>query len=182
MYHRPLIQHCKACGSAVTYRLPDDGDSRERAVCNACHTIHYENPLNVVGTVPVWDNKVLLCKRNIEPRFGKWTLPAGFMELNETVAQGAARETVEEAGAQFEMQELFTLMNVTRVGQVHFFYRAQLTSTQFDPGHETQEARLFAEHEIPWDEIAFRTVKETLQHYFADAKKGKFELHHVDIV
>jgi len=182
MLHRPLIQHCKACGSAVTYRLPDDGDTRERAVCNTCHTIHYENPLNVVGTVPVWGDKVLLCKRNIEPRFGKWTLPAGFMELNETVAQGAARETVEEAGAQFEMQELFTLMNVTRVGQVHFFYRAQLTSDTFDPGHETQEARLFAENEIPWDEIAFRTVKETLQHYFADAKKGKFELHHVDIV
>ena len=182
MLHRPLIQYCKSCGSAVTYRIPDDGDTRERAVCNACHTIHYENPLNVVGTVPVWGDKVLLCKRNIEPRFGKWTLPAGFMELNETVAQGAARETVEEAGAQFEMQDLFTLMNVTRVGQVHFFYRAQLTSDQFNPGHETQEARLFAEHEIPWDEIAFRTVKETLQHYFADAKKGKFELHHVDIV
>ena len=182
MLHRPLIQHCKACGSAVTYRLPDDGDTRERAVCNTCHTIHYENPLNVVGTVPVWGDKVLLCKRNIEPRLGKWTLPAGFMELNETVAQGAARETVEEAGAQFEMQELFTMMNVTRVGQVHFFYRAQLTSDTFDPGHETQEARLFAEHEIPWDEIAFRTVKGTLQHYFADAKQGKFELHHVDIV
>jgi len=182
MLHRPLIQFCKSCGSAVTYRVPDDGDTRERAVCNSCHTIHYENPLNVVGTVPVWGDKVLLCKRNIEPRFGKWTLPAGFMELNETVAQGAARETVEEAGAQFEMQDLFTLMNVTRVGQVHFFYRAQLMSDQFDPGHETQEARLFAEHEIPWDEIAFRTVKETLQHYFADTKKGKFELHHVDIV
>jgi len=182
MLHRTLIQHCKSCGSAVTYRLPDDGDTRERAVCNACHTIHYENPLNVVGTVPVWGDKVLLCKRNIEPRFGKWTLPAGFMELNETVAQGAARETVEEAGAQFEMQDLFTMMNVTRVGQVHFFYRAQLISDKFDPGYETQEARLFAEHEIPWDEIAFRTVRETLQHYFADAKKGQFELHHVDIV
>jgi ADP-ribose pyrophosphatase YjhB (NUDIX family) len=182
MLHRPLIQYCKACGSAVTYRLPDDGDTRERAVCNACDTIHYENPLNVVGTVPVWGDKVLLCKRNIEPRLGKWTLPAGFMELNETLAQGAARETVEEAGAQFEMQKLFTMMNVTRVGQVHFFYRAQLTSETFDPGHETQEARLFAEHEIPWDEIAFRTVKETLQHYFADAKTGKFELHQVDIV
>jgi ADP-ribose pyrophosphatase YjhB (NUDIX family) len=182
MLHRQLIQHCKSCGSAVTYRLPDDGDTRERAVCNACQTIHYENPLNVVGTVAVWGNQVLLCKRNIEPRLGKWTLPAGFMELNETVAEGAARETVEEAGAQFEMQELFALMNVTRVGQVHFFYRAQLTSDKFDPGHETQEARLFAEHEIPWDEIAFRTVKETLQHYFADAKRGKFELHQVDIV
>ena len=180
--HRSPIQFCKTCSAPVAYRLPDDGDTRERAVCNACQTIHYENPLNVVGTIPVWGGKVLLCKRNIEPRMGKWTLPAGFMELGETVAQGAARETTEEAGAQFEMQELFALMNVTRVGQVHFFYRAQLTSDQFDPGHETQEARLFAEHEIPWDELAFRTVKETLQHYFADAKTGQFQLHHVDII
>ncbi len=182
MFHRPLIQHCKSCGSTVTYRIPDDGDTRERAVCNKCHTIHYENPLNVVGTIPIWGDKVLLCKRNIEPRLGKWTLPAGFMELNETVAQGAARETIEEAGAQFEMQDLFTLMNVTRAGQVHFFYRAQLTSDHFNPGHETLEAKLFTEHEIPWDEIAFRTVKETLLHYFSDAKQGKFQLHHVDII
>ena len=181
MLHRPRIQHCKSCGNAVTYRVPDDGDTRERAVCNVCQTIHYENPLNVVGTVPVWGDKVLLCKRNIEPRFGKWTLPAGFMELDETVAQGAARETREEAGAQFEMGELFTLMNITRVGQVHFFYRARLTSDRFDPGHETQEARLFAEHEVPWDELAFRTVKETLLRYFEDARRGQFQLHHVDI-
>ncbi|MEY4122943.1 MAG: hypothetical protein RLZZ457_1781 [Pseudomonadota bacterium] len=182
MLHRPLIKHCKSCGTAVAYRVPDDGDTRERAVCPSCHTIHYENPLNVVGTVPVWGDKVLLCKRNIEPRLGKWTLPAGFMELGETVAQGAARETVEEAGAQFEMQDLFSIMNVVRVGQVHFFFRAQLTSDQFDPGHETMEARLFAEHEVPWDEIAFRTVKETLQHYFEDAKRKQFDLHQVDIV
>jgi ADP-ribose pyrophosphatase YjhB (NUDIX family) len=182
MLHRPLIQHCKSCGTAVAYRVPDDGDTRERAVCPACHTIHYENPLNVVGTVPVWGDKVLLCKRNIEPRLGKWTLPAGFMELGETLAQGAARETVEEAGAQFEMQDIFSIMNVVRVGQVHVFFRAQLTSDQFDPGHETMEARLFAEHEVPWDEIAFRTVKETLQHYFDDAKSERFQLHQVDIV
>ena len=123
MLHRPRIQHCKNCGAAVVYRLPDDGDSRERAVCTACHTIHYENPLNVVGTVPMWGDKVLLCQRNIEPRFGKWTLPAGFMELNETVAEGAARETVEEAGAQFEMQELFTLMNVARGASAFFLPR-----------------------------------------------------------
>jgi len=181
MLHRPRIQHCKNCGAAVVYRLPDDGDSRERAVCTACHTIHYENPLNVVGTVPMWGDKVLLCQRNIEPRFGKWTLPAGFMELNETVAEGAARETVEEAGAQFEMQELFTLMNVVRVGQVHFFYRAKLLSDQFDPGPETIKTQLFAEDEIPWDEIAFRTVKETLQLYFADAKRQRFGFHQIDI-
>jgi ADP-ribose pyrophosphatase YjhB (NUDIX family) len=165
-------------------RLPDDGDTKTRAVCPACHLVHYDNPLNVVGTVPVWGDTgqyVLLCKRNIEPRFGKWTLPAGFMELNETTAEGAARETVEEAGAQFEMGEIFTLMNVSRVGQVHIYYRARLLSDVFDPGHETIEARLFTEDQIPWDEIAFRTVKETLEHYFADRRQGRFGFHAVDI-
>lgn len=178
---RAPIKHCKECGSAVAYRVPDDGDTKPRAVCPACHTIHYENPLNVVGTVPHWGDKVLLCKRNIEPRFGKWTLPAGFMELNETTAEGAARETDEEAGAQFELEGLFTLLNVARVGQVHLFYRARLTSDQFNPGTETIEARLFSEEEIPWDEIAFRTVKETLEHYFADRRSGHYGIHTVDI-
>lgn len=151
-------------------------------MCPLCATIHYENPLNVVGTVPHWGDRILLCKRNIEPRWGKWTLPAGFMELNETTSEGAARETVEEAGAQFELQELFTLLNVARVGQVHLFYRARLTSDQFAPGHETIEARLFSEDEIPWDEIAFRTVKETLERFFADRRNGAFGVHTVDIV
>lgn len=182
--HRSPIQHCRQCGSPVVYRLPDDGDTKPRAVCTVCHTVHYENPLNVVGTVPVWGETgeyVLLCKRNIEPRFGKWTLPAGFMELNETTAQGAARETVEEAGAQFEMGELFSLMNVARVGQVHMYYRARLLSDRFNPGTETIEARLFTEAEVPWDDIAFRTVKETLERYFADRRSGQFGFHAVDI-
>jgi ADP-ribose pyrophosphatase YjhB (NUDIX family) len=181
MWQAPRIRHCKNCGQSVVYRLPDDGDTRERAICPACHTIHYENPLNVVGTIPVWQDKVLLCKRNIEPRLGKWTLPAGFMELGETVAEGASRETREEAGAQFELLGLFTLLNVVRVGQVHFFYRARLTSDIFDPGHETQEARLFAEDDIPWDDLAFRTVRETLRLYFAEAKTQQFGIHQIDI-
>ncbi len=175
------IKHCKQCGTAVEHRIPDDGDTKIRAVCPQCKTIHYVNPLNVVGTIPVWGDKVLLCKRNIEPRFGKWTLPAGFMEMGETTAQGAARETDEEAGAQFEMQELFSLVNVARVGQVHLFYRAQLTSDQFQPGVETQEAMLFSEADIPWDELAFRTVKETLERFFADRKAGSFGFHVLDI-
>lgn len=182
MMLRPPIKHCKNCGTAVTYRVPDDGDTKERAVCSACQTIHYENPLNVVGTVPYWGEKILLCKRNIEPRWGKWTLPAGFMELNETVAEGAARETVEEAGAEFEMEGLFSLVNIPRVGQVHLFYRARLLSDQFDPGHETIEARLFEEHEIPWDEIAFKTVRETLERFFSDRRAGQFSIHAIDIV
>ena len=181
---RPPAKHCRNCGTAVELRLPDDGDTRIRAVCPACHLVHYDNPLNVVGTVPVWGDAgefVLLCKRNIEPRWGKWTLPAGFMELGETTAEGAARETDEEAGAQYEMGEIFTLMNVSRVGQVHMYYRARLLSDQFNPGHETIEARLFTEDQIPWDEIAFRTVKETLEHYFADRRAGRFGFHHFDI-
>jgi ADP-ribose pyrophosphatase YjhB (NUDIX family) len=182
MTYRSPIQHCRACGAAVVYRLPDDGDTKPRAICTACQTVHYENPLNVVGTVPVTpDGRVLLCKRNIEPRWGKWTLPAGFMELDETTSQGAARETVEEAGAQFEIGPLFSLLNVRRVGQIHLFYHARLLSEVFDPGHETQEARVFTEADIPWDEIAFRTVKETLEAYFADRRAGSFGLHCIDI-
>ena len=181
MPFRSPIKHCRNCGNAVAYRLPDDGDTRERAVCPACATIHYENPLNVVGTVPYFGERVLLCKRNIEPGWGKWTLPAGFMELGETAAEGAARETDEEAGAQIEMEELFTVLSVPRVGQVHLFFRARLLSDQFDPGHETIEARLFSEDEIPWEEIAFRTVRETLERYFEDRRKGRFEVHTRDI-
>ena len=178
---REPIKHCRKCGTSVVYRIPDDGDTKERAICTACTTVHYENPLNVVGTVPAWGDKVLLCKRNIEPRWGKWTLPAGFMDLNETVAEGAARETVEESGAEFELEGLFSLVNVARVGQVHLFYRARLLSDRFNPGFETIEARLFAEDEIPWEEIAFRTVKETLEHYFADRRAGSFSIHAIDI-
>jgi len=178
---RTPIKFCRECGSPVIYRLPDDGDQHLRAVCQSCATIHYENPLNVVGTVPHWGPQVLLCKRNIEPRIGKWTLPAGFMELNETTAEGAARETIEEAGASFELEPLYTVLNVVHAGQVHFFYRARLTNTTFDPGPETMEARLFHENEIPWEEIAFRTVKETLQRYFTDRRSDGYPIHTIDI-
>jgi ADP-ribose pyrophosphatase YjhB (NUDIX family) len=178
---RSPIKHCKNCGAAVVYRVPDDGDTRERAVCPACDTIHYENPLNVVGTVPYSGDRVLLCKRNIEPRWGKWTLPAGFMELGETTEEGAARETEEEAGAEIQLEGLLTVLSVPRVSQVHLFYRAKLLSERFDPGHETIEARLFQENEIPWEEIAFRTVRETLLCYFDDRRKGRFEVHTIDV-
>ena len=178
---RDPIKHCKSCGTAVLYRIPDDGVVKERAVCPQCQTIHYENPLNVVGTVPYLDSRVLLCKRNIEPRRGKWTLPAGFMELNETLAQGAARETQEEAGAEFEMESLFSVLSVVRTGQVHVFYLARLLSDSFDPGHETLEARLFTEEDIPWSELSFTTVRETLQRYFSDRRLGRFQMHDVDI-
>lgn len=170
------IQHCRLCGAPVAYRIPID-DNRERAVCTACGEIHYVNPCNVVGTVPVWGEQVLLCRRNIEPRHGKWTLPAGFLEMGESTEQGALRETDEEAGANIELQELFTLISVLPVGQVHLFYRARMLDTSLNPGPETIEARLFAEAEVPWDELAFRTVRMTLEHFFADRRRGHFELH-----
>ena len=125
MFTPRSIKHCKVCGGAAVYSVPAD-DNRERATCTVCHTIHYENPLNVVGTLPVWGDQVLLCRRNIEPRYGLWTLPAGFMELGETVAEGALRETVEEAGAHIELQGLYTVLNVARVGQVHQIGRAHV--------------------------------------------------------
>ena len=174
------IKHCKTCGGVAVYGVPA-GDNRERATCTVCHTIHYENPLNVVGTVPVWGDQVLLCRRNIEPRYGLWTLPAGFMELGETIAEGALRETIEEAGAHIELQGLYTVLNVVRVGQVHLFYRARLLDTEFAPGPESIEARLFREDEIPWDEIAFRTTRETLKRYFADNRRCQFDVYCADI-
>jgi ADP-ribose pyrophosphatase YjhB (NUDIX family) len=174
------FKFCKTCGAPVNYQVPAD-DNRERATCTGCGAIHYENPLNVVGTVPVWGDQVLLCKRNIEPRWGKWTLPAGFMELGESTAEGALRETIEEAGVQVEMQGLFTVLSVVRVGQVHLFYRARMLSPEVDPGPETIEARLFSEAEVPWDELAFHTVRETLERYFADRRLGQFGVHCADI-
>jgi len=180
MFQARSIKHCKACGAQATYTVPAD-DNRERAVCTVCGTVHYENPLIVVGTAPVWNDKVLLCRRNIEPRHGLWTLPAGFMEQGETTEQGAIRETEEEAGARVDLLGLYTVLNVPRVAQVHLFYRADLRDTDFAPGPETIEARLFREDEVPWDQLAFRTVRETLQRFFEDRRRGQFGLHCADI-
>jgi ADP-ribose pyrophosphatase YjhB (NUDIX family) len=180
MFEARSYRHCKRCGALVEYRVPV-GDNRERATCTACATVFYENPLNVVGTVPEWNDQVLLCRRNIEPRYGLWTLPAGFLELGETTAAGAVRETIEEAGARIELLGLYTVLNVVRVGQVHLFYRARLLDTVFAPGPESIEARLFAETEVPWDELAFRTVRETLKHWFEDRRRDQFRLHCADI-
>ncbi len=174
------MKHCPSCGAPVRYEVPAD-DNRPRAVCSACAGIHYQNPLLVVGTVPVWEDKVLLCRRAIEPRHGLWTLPAGFLELGESTDAGAARETLEEAGARVDMGPLYTMLNVVHVGQVHLFYRAALRDIDFAPGPESLEARLFDEAAIPWQELAFRTVKMTLKHFFADRLAGRFELHHGDV-
>jgi len=174
------IDHCARCGTRVEQRIPED-DNRERAVCPSCSHVHYINPLNVVGTLPVWEDKVLLCRRNIEPRKGLWTLPAGFMEMGETTEEGACRETDEEAGARIELLGLYSILNVVPAGQVHFFYRARLLDTHFQPGPETIEARLFGEADIPWDELAFRTVRMTLERFFADRLTGQFGMLCADI-
>jgi ADP-ribose pyrophosphatase YjhB (NUDIX family) len=178
-FHRRIV-HCQNCGTAVEHKVPTD-DNRERAVCPGCGHIHYVNPINVVGTLPIWNDQVLLCRRNIEPRLGFWTLPAGFMELGETTEQGALRETDEEAGARIEILGLYSVLNVVSAAQVHMFYRARLLDTVFHPGSETQEARLFTEAEIPWNDLAFRTVKETLKCYFQDRRRGEFGVHCADI-
>ncbi|KIP19179.1 ADP-ribose pyrophosphatase [Burkholderia ubonensis] len=174
------MKFCSVCGHEVIARIPP-GDNRERFVCDQCGTIHYQNPRNVVGTVPVWGEQVLLCRRAIEPRYGFWTLPAGFMEMGETTAEAAARETLEEAGARVEVQNLFTLLNVPHVHQVHLFYLARLVDSAFEAGEESLEVKLFDEADIPWDEIAFPTVSQTLRFFFADRAAGDYGVHTGDI-
>jgi ADP-ribose pyrophosphatase YjhB (NUDIX family) len=167
------VTFCSVCGHTTVSHVPP-GDNRLRDCCDHCGAVHYVNPRPVVGTIPVWGDQVLLCKRAIEPRLGKWTLPAGFMEVNETTGDGALRETLEEAGARVRLGPLFSMIDVPHVQQVHIFFRAELLDTNFAIGTESLEARLFRQNEIPWDEIAFRTVSTTLELYFADRARGEF--------
>ena len=175
------MNFCSSCGARLSLRIPPE-DTVPRHVCDHCGTIHYRNPLMVVGTIPEWEDRILLCKRAIEPRSGFWTLPAGFMELGETTAQAALRETLEEARARVELGEAFTLLSVPHVNQVHLYYRARLPVQEFAAGEETLEVRLFSESEIPWDAIAFRTISATLKHFFSDRKEGRFRLHAGEIL
>ncbi|HAW45181.1 MAG TPA: NUDIX hydrolase [Sutterella sp.] len=168
---------CPICGSPMRRAIPE-GDNRERDVCETCGFIHYVNPLLVVGTIPVFGDKILLCKRAIEPRYGKWTLPAGFLEAHEGIGDGALRETVEESGAHVKLGQLFTFIDCPKASHEVCFFISEMQDSTFDPGPETIEARLFAEDEIPWDELSFTTVKTTLEHFFADRRKGTFSLHY----
>ncbi|MFA7504050.1 MAG: NUDIX hydrolase [Burkholderiaceae bacterium] len=170
------MKYCSVCAREVRLAIPP-GDNRERYCCDGCGTIHYQNPNLVLGTIPVWEGRILLCRRAIEPRYGYWTLPAGFMENGETTRAGAERETIEEAGARIELGELFSMLDVPHVHQVHLFFNARMLGPELDPGPESLEARLFTEEEIPWDEIAFRTVERTLRWYFEDRRNGNGRLH-----
>jgi ADP-ribose pyrophosphatase YjhB (NUDIX family) len=170
------MRFCSACGQSVEHTIPA-GDNRPRYCCAGCGTIHYQNPRMVLGTVPVWGEQILLCRRAIEPRYGFWTLPAGFMENGESTHEGAHRETIEEAGAQIEMGEPFSILDVPHVDQVHMFFLARVLNERFDPGPESLEAKLFSEADIPWDQIAFPTVTHTLRWFFEDRRAGQWRLH-----
>ena len=174
------MKFCPNCAAVLTKRVPP-GDSELRDVCDACGSIHYSNPKLVVGCVPEWDGRILLCRRAIEPRYGYWTLPAGFMENRETAGQGALREALEEAGAHVDLIAAFSMISVPYVNQVHLFYRARLLDLEFRPGAESLEVALFEEARLPWKDIAFRTVGLTLKHWFADRARGAFGFHSEDV-
>lgn len=168
------MNYCKQCGEKVSLGIPEN-DNRERYICTVCETIHYENPNIVAGVLPVYknhtsDDKVLLCKRAIEPRYGLWTLPAGFMENGESVEQAAVRESVEEANLSLVNLQLYTVMSLPHISQVYMIFKADITSDNFSPGIESLETQLFSEQEIPWREIAFPVMTKTLQCYFEDRK------------
>jgi ADP-ribose pyrophosphatase YjhB (NUDIX family) len=173
----PTIAFCSSCGSSkIAQRVPE-GDNLPRYVCGGCGMIHYQNPKIVVGCLPESDGKVLLCKRAIEPRRGLWTLPAGFLENGETLVAGAARETLEEARAHVDVGDLYTVISLPQINQIYVMFRARLVDDDFGPGSESLEVRLFPEDEVPWEEMAFRTITRTLRSYFLDRRYGSFPVH-----
>ena len=174
------MKFCSTCGGAIVNRVPE-GDNRQRHVCSRCQTIHYINPKVVAGCLPIVDGQVLLCRRAINPRKGLWTLPAGFLELGETSAEGAVRETWEEACARAEIDGLYTVFNLPHISQIYMFFRAHLTVPEYRAGEETLEAGLFDESDIPWSELAFPVITRTLEHYFADRSSGDYPVRMEDI-
>ncbi len=168
-------QYCSTCGQPVATLVPE-GDNRPRAVCPGCGTIHYVNPKLVVGTVPEYEGRILLCRRAIEPRRGFWTVPAGFMEMAETLGEAALRETWEEALARVELGGLFSVVDVVHAGQVHVFFRARLLQPEFGAGAETLETRLFQPDDIPWAELAFPSIRIALEQYLENVRSGNLEV------
>jgi ADP-ribose pyrophosphatase YjhB (NUDIX family) len=175
------MNYCSKCGNPLKFHIPP-GDDRPRFICDACGAIHYQNPKMVVGCIPEFENKILLCRRSIEPCSDKWTLPAGYLENGETVSDGAAREAYEEARARVEILAPYTLYNICYVNQVYLMFRARLLNTNFTPGSESREVRLFSEEDIPWDEMAFKVIGETLKNFFKDRQSGRFRFHLGDIL
>jgi len=174
------MNYCSQCGETVNHIIPE-GDNRHRYVCISCEFIHYQNPRIIAGCLPIFDNKVLLCKRAIEPRAGYWTLPAGFLENGETTATGASRETMEEANAEVIIDDLYTIFSLPHISQVYMFFKASMPTGVFSPGIESLDVKLFEEDEIPWDELAFPVITQTLQHYFSDRATGNFPTRYMEI-
>lgn len=174
------MKFCSACGQPVVQRIPP-GDDRHRFVCDSCGAIHYQNPKIVTGCLPVYEGRVLLCKRAISPRAGLWTLPAGFLENGETTIEGAIRETREEACAEVRVHGLYTVFNLPHISQIYMFFRADLTRPEFRAGPESEDVKLFDETQIPWDELAFPVVRDTLEHFFHDRSAGEFPVRVGDI-
>lgn len=170
------MKFCSHCGSEVELRIPE-GDTLLRFVCLNCQSIHYQNPKMVVGCIPEWEDRILLCRRAIEPRKGKWTLPAGFMENNETLAQGAARETLEEANARVEITDLYAAYSLPHISQVYLLFRAKLLDLDFSPGIESLEVKLFEERDIPWDEMAFQVIRIPLERFLAERHSSQPVFH-----
>ena len=170
------MKFCSHCGSdRIEFRIPD-GDTLPRYVCAVCNTIHYQNPKIVVGCLPVWEGRVLLCKRAIDPRHGLWTLPAGFLENGESLSAGAQRETLEEANARVEIEDLYTVISLPQINQVYMMFRSRLADLGFGPGTESLDVQLFDEQDVPWEQLAFRTITRTLRNWFLDRKQGAFPL------
>ena len=175
------MRYCNQCGSKLAFRIPED-DDRERFICDACHTVHYQNPKMVVGCIPIWEERILLCRRSIEPCYGKWTIPAGFYEQGETVQAGAKRELYEEARASVKFLEPYALYNLAFISQVYLIFRGTLKDDHFRAGPESLEAMLFREYEIPWDDLAFTVVRKVLHRYYRDFLNGDFPFYMGDIL
>ncbi len=174
------MNYCSHCGHAITLLVPQ-GDDRERHCCGNCGSIHYFNPRIIVGCLPIWEDRILLCKRGIEPRLGYWTLPAGFLELGETTEQGAIRETREETRAEVDIQRLHGVYNIPHIDQVYFIYLAKMRSPYFEVTPESSQIELVKADEIPWDDLAFKVMNETLKNYLEDTPATYTDVHHVQI-
>ncbi|MEA5444709.1 NUDIX hydrolase [Gammaproteobacteria bacterium AB-CW1] len=174
------MNFCSECAQPISVQVPE-GDSLPRYVCEQCGTIHYRNPLLVVGCVPTWGDRILLCRRAIEPRLGYWTVPAGFLENDETTREGAARETREEACAEVEIGSAVSMTHVVHVNQVHLMYRARLVNERYAAGSESLEVALFRREDIPWEELAFPSVRFCLERYYQDLDRGTEGFHIQDV-
>lgn len=170
------MKYCGECGALTTLKVPT-GDTLPRYVCQRCETIHYQNPKIVVGCIPEWEHQILLCKRAIEPRYGLWTFPAGFMENDETIEDAALRETQEEAQTAVTLTGLYTVFSIPHVSQVYMVFRGKMKEKKFGAGEESLEVELFDLDQIPWTEMAFQVIHETLRLYSQDRTTGQYPVH-----